>query len=154
MIKIRKYKRSDAYSAAKVICETYGKFNKNEGPLSAVKNYISSYDPDIDLETIKKRFSKSTIFYVALFDAKIVGIIRGMNNRLVNLFVSGKHHRKGIGFMLIKKFENECKKKGYQKIKVRASLYGVPFYNLCGYKKTTGVRNFIGLKVQPMEKRI
>ena len=31
-------------------------------------------------------------------------------------------------------------------------MYAVPFYQKIGYKKTTGIRNLHGLKVQPMKK--
>ena len=52
----------------------------------------------------------------------------------------------------VPKFENEAKKWGSKEIKIRASLFSVLFYERIGYKKTTGTRNFMGLKIQPMKK--
>ncbi len=51
----------------------------------------------------------------------------------------------------IEKFEKEAKKNSSY-IKTRASLFAVPFYRKMGYKKTTGIRKFKGLKIQPMKK--
>lgn len=81
-------------------------------------------------------------------------MIRGRKGRIINLFVVGKHHQKGIGKLLVNRFELESRKQGSKEIKVRASLYAVPFYQKMGYKKTTGIRNFRGLKVWPMRKEL
>jgi hypothetical protein len=35
---------------------------------------------------------------------------------------------------------------------LRSSLYATPFYESVGYKKTTGIRHFHGLRIQPMKK--
>jgi hypothetical protein len=39
-------------------------------------------------------------------------------------------------------------------IRIRSSLYAVPFYRKLGYKKSTGVRGFKGLKMQPIIKKL
>jgi hypothetical protein len=48
----------------------------------------------------------------------------------------------------------ELKDLGVGHYKITASLYAVPFYSKMGCKKTTGIRSFHGLKVQPMKKYI
>jgi hypothetical protein len=42
---------------------------------------------------------------------------------------------------------------GSDEIQIRASLYASAFYQKQGYKKTTGIRSFHGLKIQPMKKK-
>ena len=76
----------------------------------------------------------------------------GDKNRIVNLYVKGIEHRKGIGTILLNQFEKLAKIKGEKIIKIRSSLYAIPFYRKRGYKKTTGIRCFHRLRFQPMAK--
>ncbi len=79
-------------------------------------------------------------------------MIRGNPGKIINLYVSGSYHKRGIGRKLVNKFESIAKKEGAKEIKIKASLYAVPFYEKMGYRKTTGVRNFKGIKAWPMKK--
>jgi len=76
----------------------------------------------------------------------------GKKNELVRLFIHHRYHGKGIGQKLMQRYEAQCLRRGAISIRVHASLYAVGFYTKMGYKKTTGVRNVKGLKVQPMKK--
>ena len=74
-----------------------------------------------------------------------------------SLFVSGSHHRQGIGRKLIERFEQEHISRGVTVFKLLATLQAVPFYLEMGYKKSTGVRSIHsfegqGLPSQPMKK--
>lgn len=151
MITIRKFKAKDLKESADLVAKTFSEYNKKEGSKEAVKGYISRYS---NLDSAKKSFSRSKIFFVAIANDKIVGIIRGSENRIINLYVRGDCHNKGIGRKLVERFEKECKKRGSKEIKIRASLFAAPFYQKMGYKKSTGIRKFIGLSIQPMKKKI
>ncbi len=153
-MRIRPFKKSDTYEAAKLISETYASFNRTEGSRKAVQEYIDFYNPDINIDKIQKGFIKSDIFLVAELNGKLLGLVRGAKNRVFNLFVVGNEHGKGIGKKLMEAFEKKCHAKGSKQINIKASLYSVPFYQKIGYKKTTGVRNFQGLKVQPLRKNL
>jgi len=119
----------------------------------AVREYVDHYNPKkTNIETISNNFSKTKIFYLALENNKLIGVIRGNKNRITNLFVRKGHHKKGIGKKLVQRFEKTCYKLGSQEIKIKASLYAAHFYQKLGYKKTTGIRNFKGLRIQPMKK--
>ena len=153
MIKIRAFKIADTCSVAKIINETFKKYNHREGSKKAVEQYVDFYKPNKNnINKLKTNFSKTEIFFVATNNNEIVGIIRGRKNRVVGLFVNGKHHKKGIGKKLMLKFEKECVKKASKIIKIRASIYAAPFYQKLGYKKTTGIRRFKGLKHYSMKK--
>ena len=151
MIKIRKFRIGDTKKTTNLISSVFGKFNSREGSKEAVQKYINFYDPKkSNIERIKNNFIKSPIFFIAVNEGKIVGAIRGAGDRIINLFVDGEYHKQGIGKKLVEKFEKEAKNCGSKRIKIRASLFAVKFYEKIGYKKTTGIRLFGGLKIQPM----
>jgi hypothetical protein len=54
----------------------------------------------------------------------------------------------------VQKYETACLRAGSRELRVRASLYAIRYYESVGYRKTTGVRDFHGLSVQPMRKRL
>lgn len=152
---IRKFKKSDTKSTALLIAHTHQKFCHKEGTKSAVENYVRQIHPQYNsLAELEKKFLRSDFIYLAEDKGKIIGVIRARKNRINNLFVAGSYHKKGIGRQLILKAEATMKKNNIKQIKIRASLYATPFYLKMGYKKTTGVRNFHGLKIQPMMKNI
>jgi len=154
VIKLRKFRKEDTKATALLIMNTYEKFNSAEFfKKSAVQEYLGYYNPKKKtIEELYENFQRAPIFYVALENDKIIGMIRGRADRIVNLFVEGKRHKKGIGRLLVNKFEAEAKKKKSKEIKIRASLYATPFYQKMGYKKTSGIKNFLGLKIYPMRK--
>jgi len=155
MITIRKYKREDARTVATLISKTFFRFNRHEGTKLAVQDYIENHNPKgKKTEDLHKRFSLTPNFFVAVSGSRVVGMVRGIENRLINLFVDGNYHRQGIGTRLVHKFEKSCREAGFTEIVLRASLYATLFYETVGYKKTTGIRNFHGLRVQPMRKNL
>ncbi|MDD3160124.1 MAG: GNAT family N-acetyltransferase [Candidatus ainarchaeum sp.] len=152
-IKYRRFKKSDTKEVAKLISETFLEFNSKDGRKEGSKNYFKLYSSKIKSENeLYSDFLKSPIFFIAKLENKIVGMIRGNKNKVTNLYVFGKYHSKEIGKKLLLEFEKEAKKKETKFIKIRSSLYAVPFYQSQGYKKTTGIRNFHGLKIWPLIK--
>ena len=152
---IRKYRREDARAVASLISQSFARFNSRGGTKRGIRDYVESYCPDGKSDDgIHQRLSRTPHSFVGVSDSKIVGVARGRENRLVNLFVDGDYHRQGIATCLNRNFEEACLKSGFAEIVVRSGLYAIPFYESQGYKKTTGVRNFHGLKVQPMRKQL
>ncbi len=155
MIKIRKITKQDVATAGQLVAQTYCRFNYREGKKADIEKYANHFRPaKNDMPVLEKYFLDAPICYVAQDDKKIVAVIRGHKNRLTNLFVDGHYHGQGLGKKLINKFEHEAKKLGSKQIKIRASLYALPFYLKMGYRKTTGVRQFKGLQHQPLVKKI
>ncbi len=154
-MKIRKYKKTDLKEAANLISRTFRKFNSDEGTKKGVKDYIEFYTPkEKNLLKIKEQFSKTPIFLVAVEKNNLVGLIRGRQDRITNLFVGASYHRRKIGKKLIVAFERAVLKTNSKLVKAAASLYAVPFYQKMGYKKTTGIRHRYGLRIQPLQKRL
>jgi GNAT superfamily N-acetyltransferase len=118
-----------------------------------VATYLYHYDiKNRGADDIIKGFSFSPIVVAAFDGEKIIGIIRGRKEKIINLFVNGRYHKQGIGRQLVSKFELLACRQGAKFIKICASPYAVEFYKKVGYKKTTGVRLKKGLKYQPMKK--
>ncbi len=161
MIKIRRYRESDAKDVGKLIADTYSRYNlsflapKARGPFLGPFQHARSLEK-FHREAIAKVL-RSAIVLVAEDDREIVGVLRGRQERLGSLFVRGDHHRLGIGRRLVERFEKECIRQGSSVIRVAATLYAVPFYLALGYAKSTGARSGWsfegkGLPVQPMRK--
>jgi len=153
-MKIRKFKKKDTLSCADLIRKTYLKFNGSEYfNESAAKNYAEFFNTKSQsFKKIYSKFSESQIFFVAIQNDDIIGLIRGKKNKISNLFVDSEYHKKGIGNKLIKKFESEAIKLKFKEIKIKSSVYALPFYQKQNYKKTEGLINHQGLKAYPMKK--
>ncbi len=161
MIVIRDYQEADAQSVGKLIAGTYSEFNlahlppDERGPFLGPFQYARS--PESAHQDAIAQVIRAAMVFVADDDGEILGVLRGRRDKLQSLFVSGDHHRQGIGRELVKRFEEECAREGSREIWVRATLFAVPFYLSMGYKRTTGVRSMRsfegrGLPYQPMKK--
>lgn len=147
---IRAYRDSDFNPAVRLIADTYRHCNSREGRRAAVDHYCAYFSEKND--RLRERFAQDIIF-VAI-RKRMVGIIRASEGRVINLFVNPSEQRKGIGHALLERAEAELQRRGEKEIRIRSSLFGVRFYAKNGYKRTTGVREFHGLKIQPMKKRV
>jgi len=63
-----------------------------------------------------------------------------------------KEDTKAVVLLVWKTFRRFNSGEFFRKSAVRE--YAAPFYQKIGYKKTTGIRNFRGLKVYPMKKAL
>ena len=152
LLRIRKYRPNDLFPTAGLITETFRKFNFKDNTPEAASDYAAFFNPALNRKAIKARFDASTQLFVAETRGHIVGMLRAVDHRIVNLFVNAKYHHNGVGRKLVQRYEKECKKYGYDTVVLRSQIYAVPFYQACGYKKTTGIRNRNGLIIQPMKK--
>lgn len=153
MIKIRKFKKTDIYQIADLIKKVFKEFNTKGQTKKAIKAYLAYYDTKNNLKGTTKNFLKSKIFFVATQKNKIIGVVRGNKERITNLYIDGHYHKRGIGRKLMHIFEKSAKKTGSSQIKIRSSLFAVPFYQKIGYKKTTGIRKMQDeIRIQSMQK--
>jgi len=152
MIKYRKFRDQDVKDVAQLMPRVYKEFNSEEAAPEKIQEFHDYIDPrkNSNKELLQK--IKRPVFFVATDNGKIIGIIRGMPDRLTSLFVEGKYHKKGIGKQLFEFFQKEAVRQGSKSIKVRASLFATSFYQKMGFKKTTGRRKFRGMAIQPMKK--
>jgi len=158
---IRAYRESDAPSVGRLIADTYATYNlgflapEAQGPFLGPFAHADSSDPTH--QSAIAQVIRSETVLVAEQDGQIVGVLRGRKERLASLFVRGDRQRQGIGRKLVEHFEQISRAQGVQVIRVAATLYGIPFYQAMGYKRSTGLRNGWsfeghGLPNQPMRK--
>lgn len=154
-VRIRRCRPADARAVCRLISRTYARFCGQEGTPAAVRRYVQGYDPKgRRIEELQVRLARTPGQLVATSGGVVVGVVRWREDRMVNLFVAAAYHRQGIATRLVRRFEQACRRSGFERAVLRASLYAVPFYQSVGYRKTTGVRTFHGLKIQPMRKRL
>jgi len=154
MIKYRKFRDQDVKDVAMLMPRVYKEFNSEEATPEKIQEFYDYIDPrkNSNKELLQK--IKRPVFFVATDNSKIIGIIRGMPDRVTSLFVEGKYHKQGIGKKLFEFFQKEAIKQDSKSIKVRASLFATSFYEKMGFKKTTGRRRFRGMAIQPMKKTL
>ena len=154
-MKFRKFKKDDIRQVAEIKNSVFSKFNSSEYfKKEAIDWYLDFTNLKKSDEELFEAFyiSDKSIFFVAEENNKIIGYIKGSKDRIGNLFVLGNSHKKGVGKKLVELLEKEAKNQNSKEIKIRSSIYAVPFYQKMCYKKTTGVRNLHNLKIQPMKK--
>ena len=82
-----------------------------------------------DLSIYAKR-----LMVVALVDSKVAGMLETYGtNRISLLFVGSEYQRKGIATAMMRKIASELKMRGYDKIVLNSSPYGLPFYKNFGF---------------------
>jgi len=153
---IRKFRAQDTREVAKIIKETFQKYNHADGSKEAIRKYVERFEED-KLSALTDSLQKGRIVLIAEDNGRIMGVVRGDENRVSNLFVDGRYHGRGIGRRLIDEFEKKAREFGSDYINIKSSLYAVPFYQHMGYTRTTGIRKakrLWGIKYQPMIKRL
>lgn len=161
MITIRDYTPNDAQSVGRLIADTYSQFNLSFLPPAQQGLFLGpfrhAWSAEPGHQAAIARVIDAAMVFVAEDAGVVVGVLRGRKERLASLFVSGAHHRRGIGRRLVERFEQESLRQGVGVIRLAATLYAVPFYAALGYQPSTGVRNGWsfegrGLPIQPMRK--
>lgn len=169
MLTIRRYKEHDAQQVGLLIAETYNEFNLSDLDAKQQQEMLGPFfyarSPELCHRKAIADALRAPTVLVAEMKGQIVGVLRGGRvdekgrTVLQSLFVSGKHHRHGIGRKLVERFEKEYVRRGVCVFKLLATLYAVPFYLAMGYRKSTGVRSIHsfagqGLPSQPMKKAL
>lgn len=155
-MKIRRFKPEDTLQIARLIKATFLKYNGSEGGRKSVDKYVSRYSRE-RIPELTDMLKKDSILFVAEDNGRLVGVIRGNEHRVFQLFVSGTYHGRGIGRKLMELFEDKVRETGSRQINIRSSLYAIDFYERRGYRKTTGIRTlrrFGDIKYQPMRKKL
>lgn len=90
-------------------------------------------------EAIEDRLKNLSIYnqrlmVITLVDDKVVGMLETYGtNRISLLFVDSKYQRKGIATAMMNRIANELKMRGYDKIVLSSSPYGLSFYEHFGF---------------------
>ena len=91
------------------------------------------------------------LMVVAVVDDKVVGMLETYGtNRISLLFVDSEYQRKGIATAMMSKIAGELKMRGYDKIVLNSSPYGLPFYKHFGFTVQEEEKNADTLWKTPM----
>lgn len=151
---IRSFQKKDTLPTAKLIKETFLTFNGQDYyDREAVNEYAETFDSETHSEEeLYQLFLESPLFFVAEEGDSIVGMIRGREGKISNLFVNANSHHRGIGRQLVERFEEAVQVLGCTAIEINSTLHAAPFYEKMGFTKTSKVHNFMGLKAYSMRK--
>jgi len=150
---IRRYRQSDFEAAARLVRRVFAKFVLPDATPEGVEWWSRLFSlRGEDGERLRELYARETIAFVAVEGGWIVGVVMGTTAELKRIFVSERAHGRGIGRRLLRRFEEEFLRQGGMRYRIVAALGAVPFYEGAGCKKTTGVRNLRGLRIQPMRK--
>lgn len=117
---------------------------------------IFRISPEIDNDALSKLFYESwenytprsfeylnkSLFYICYYDEnELIGFINIVSDEYLHAFVldvtvSPRYRRKGIGTMLVKKAIDECKANGIEWIHVDFEEHLEAFYKQCGFINT------------------
>lgn len=156
MIEIKEYDNRYAEKMSKIIIQNLLEVNSKDYGLEFVKKSVKGFTP----EEIKKNFPKRTKVFVALENDTVVGTA-GIDKSWCNddgeywiltVFVDIKHHKKGIGRMLVEEIEKYAKQIKAKKLVIPASIAGCEFYYKLGYEYANGKKELNEEQMYIMEK--
>ena len=149
MISYRKAKPEDIYPAFELALRVFIEFEAPDYDPDAVGKFKSDCIDNEDY--INNYVTGKHLLYVALEGNKIVGFVNERGNGHISmLFVDGIHHRQGIATTLMNNIVCELKLRGFDKITLNSSPYGLPFYKHFGFKPTDTEQKKDGFIFTPM----
>lgn len=153
MAVIRRYQQSDFEATARLVRDLFAKFVMPDATPEGVVWWTGflSLGPQ-NRDRLERRYASEPIAFVAVEGQGVIGVAMGTREELKRLFVAERSQHQGLGRRLVARFERECLRQGGTRYRVVASLHAVGFYERMGCKRTTGVRELHGLRVQPMRK--
>ncbi|ANQ27037.1 acetyltransferase [Vibrio natriegens] len=131
MIKIRKYKESDARALWAIFYHTIRKVNIRDYSQAQVESWApDNFDPDV-----WQRKMNSIAPFVAEINGEIVGYADLQKNGLIDhFFCHHEHQGKGVGRSLMEHVLNVGKQQGITKFYSEVSITARPFYEKLGFK--------------------
>jgi len=134
--------KKDIRQIAQIKNFVFSNFNKSDYfKKSAITRYLNYTNLNKSNQELIEAFhiSKNCIFYIAEENNKIIGYIKGEKNKIGNLFILGKEHKKGTGKKLVDLFEKEAKNKILQKLKFTLQFMQPTFTKKWVIKKQLGL---------------
>jgi len=97
---------------------------------------------------IKTQIDCYEIWVARLVSDDLLGWVRVKSNRIEALYVAEKYMRNGIGRTLLNHAEKQLLKNGFQICELEAAFNATPFYQQCGYRKSSIQRNTDSLSME------
>ena len=147
---IRKATPEDVRPALDLALRVFMEFEAAEYEPCATPRFIA--DVVNNDAAIQNWVNGTNSMYVACDGDKIVGVIgeKWGNGHISIVFVDGQYHRKGIATELMNHMVCDLKLRGFDKITLFSSPYGLPFYLKYGFTPTDAERHSDGFIIIPM----
>lgn len=151
MIIYRKATADDIRPALDLALRVFMEFEAAEYELEAELRF--KVDIINNKEAIQNWMCGKNSIYVACDGDKIVGVIgeKWGNGHINIVFVEGRYHRIGIASELMNHIICDLKLRGFDKITLFSSQYGLPFYLQYGFMPTGAEQHSDGFIFTPME---
>ncbi|MDO5556452.1 MAG: GNAT family N-acetyltransferase [Clostridia bacterium] len=155
-IVIKEYEEKYAEAMSKIIIQNLFEINiKDYG-----EEYVKKSSTEYTVPEITKSFPQRTKVFVALENNIVVGtagIDKSWYNDdgeywILTVFVDIKHHKRGIGTLLLKEIEKYAQEIHAKKLVIPASIFGCEFYHKLGYEYQNGKKELNKDKLYIMEK--
>lgn len=127
-------------------------FMEFEGPDYETEG-IENFKADIEwkIANSENYLSGLWLMLVAVTDDNIIGMFESREaGRISMAFIESEYHRQGIATAMMQQMVCELKLMGYDKITVKSSPYGLPFYLNFGFIPTDTVQHKRGSVFTPM----
>lgn len=129
MITYRKATKEDVRPALELALRVFMEFEAMDYEPEAVERFKEDIvNNDVAINNWE---TGKNLMYVASVDGRIVSVIgERYNNGHINiLFVDGQYHRRGIASVLMNYIICDLKQRGFNRITLFSSPYGLPFIN-------------------------
>ncbi len=151
-MKIRKFKSKDANILSKIMIDNLKFVNNKDYPPRAIDALIKFYTPKKLISYIGDGF-----IIVCKINNIIVGTASLDNNRVRNVFIDIKTHKRGVGTFLMTEIEKIAKEQNYTKIWLTSGLSAVFFYKKLNYEivaKEKELLNDVKVDLVKMQKQL
>lgn len=151
-ISYREIQAGEETQACQLVSEVFNEFIAPGYSKEGVIEFSKYLEPRL----MRDRLARNHFIFVALDDAKIVGVIevRG-NNHVSLLYVKKNYQNKSIAKKLLKLALNKSEKvEPPASIEVNSSPYAVTIYEKLGFIKKSSEKNVNGIRFTPMILRL
>ena len=149
---IRHATTDDIYPALDLALRVFTEYEAPEYPPEGLPHFIADIEAkkqSLDMYQLGQR-----LMIIAQDGNKIIGMLestaKNNNGHINTLFVDGVYHRQGIATALMENMVCVLKLRGYNKITVNSSPYGLPFYQHFGFIPTEPEQTKNGFIFTPM----
>ena len=134
-----------------MVWDTFIKFEGEDYTNEGIRNF---YDFIYDKGLYRSFMNGDYLAMVAKDGDKVIGFASIRDGDLLSLlFVEESYHRQGVGRTLVERLCTYLKRDmGQTRMRVKASPYGLNFYERCGFVAVMPEQRYAGIRVTPMER--
>ncbi|MCE1252310.1 MAG: GNAT family N-acetyltransferase [Anaerolineae bacterium] len=142
---IRPFQNNDAGELKRLIREDILAINSRDYGLETAQQLADAYTDDLI-----NLYTQKAVVFIIVKEGCIVGTAGLQDGRVRNVFTHKACQRQGIGRRLMSAVEDEARRQGLNRLKLRANLSAAGFYAHLGYQVVEEKEETIGQAVMKM----